>query len=67
MTIRSRMSSIIGQSDQNDWSYLPLRKIAEFHFVYTLASKIINQSAQNLVKIYMTIRSWMSSIMALIG
>ena len=32
-----------------------------------LASTNINQSAPNLVKIYMTLRSWMSSIMGLIG
>ena len=32
-----------------------------------LATTNINQSAPNLVKIYMTLRSWMSSIMAIIG
>ena len=37
------------------------------HFlVYTLASTNINQSAPNLVHMYMTIRSRMSSIMELI-
>ena len=35
--------------------------------VNTLASTNINQSSQNLVKMYMTIRSRMSSIMELIG
>ena len=35
--------------------------------VYTLASTNINQSAPNLGKIYITIRSRMSSIMGLIG
>ena len=34
--------------------------------VYTLASTNINQSAPNVVKMYVTIRSWMSSIMDLI-
>ena len=34
--------------------------------VYTLASTNINQSAPNLVKMYVTIRSWMSLIMDLI-
>ena len=38
-------------------------KIAEFDFVYTLQSTNINQSAPNLVKMYVTIRSWMSRIM----
>ena len=38
------------------------------HFlVYTLASTNINQSAPNLVHMYMTIRSRMSSIIELIG
>ena len=38
------------------------------HFlVYTLASTNINQSAPNLIKLYMTIRSHMSFIMELIG
>ena len=46
---------------------LKLRKIAEFDFVYTLASTNINQSAPSLVKMYMTIKSWMSLILDLIG
>ena len=44
---------------------LEFGKIAETEFVYTLASPSINQSAPNLVKMF--IRSWMSSIMDLIG
>ena len=35
--------------------------------VNTLASTNINQSLPNLVKMYMTIRSWLSLIMELIG
>ena len=46
---------------------LKFRKIAEYDFVYNLASKNINQSAPNLVQMYMTIRARMSSIMELIG
>ena len=42
-------------------------KIAETDFVYTLASPNIKQSAPNLVKMYVPIRSRMSSIMDLIG
>ena len=42
-------------------------KIAETDFVYTLASPNINQSAPNLIKMYVTTRSQMSSIMDLIG
>ena len=41
--------------------------MAEFDLVYTLASTNIKQSAPNLVKMYVTIRSQMSSIMDLIG
>ena len=41
--------------------------IAESDFVYTPASTNIDQSAPNLVKMYMTIRSRMSSIMDVIG
>ena len=43
-----------------------LGKIAEFDFVYTLASTKINQSALNLGKMYVTIRSQMRMIMDLI-
>ena len=46
---------------------LEFGKIAETDFFYTLASPNINQSAPNLVKRYVTIRSQMSSIMGLIG
>ena len=42
-------------------------KIAGTDFVYSLASPNTNQSAPNLVKMYVTIRSRMSSIMDLIG
>ena len=45
---------------------LEFGKIAETNFGYTLASPNINQSAPNLVKMYVTIRSQMSSIMDLI-
>ena len=43
-----------------------LEKIAESDFVYTPASTNIDQSAPNLVKMYMTIRSRMSLIMDVI-
>ena len=42
---------------------LELLKIAAFHFVYSLPSANINQSAPNLVTMYMSIRSQMSLIM----
>ena len=45
---------------------LEFGKIAESYFVYTLASTYIDQSAPNLVKMYVTIRSWIGSIMDLI-
>ena len=46
---------------------LEFGKIAEYNFVYTLSSTNIYQSAPNLVKMYVIIRSQMSSIMNLIG
>ena len=63
------MSLIIGQieSDHPELFALEFGKIAEFYFVYTLASTNIDQSAPNLVKMYVTIRSRMSLIMNLIG
>ena len=69
MLIRSRMSLIMGQIETQRLELFALEfgKIAESDFVHTLASTNINQSAPNLVNMYMTIRSWMSSIMSLIG
>ena len=46
---------------------LEFGKIAESDIVYTLVSTNINQSAPNLVKMYMTIRSRVSLIIDLIG
>ena len=46
---------------------LKFGKIVETDFVYTLASTNINELAPNLVKMYVLIRSRMSSIMDLIG
>ena len=62
------MSSIIGQieSENRELFALEFGKIAESDFVYTAASTNIDQSAPNLVKMYMTIRSQMSSIMDVI-
>ena len=63
------MSSIMGQIEPEhpELFALEFEKIAEYDFVYTLSSTNIHQSAPSLVKMYMTIRSRMSSIMDLIG
>ena len=63
------MSSIMGQieTEHPELFALEFRKIAESDFVYTLASTNIDLSAQNMVKMVMTIGSWMSLIMDLIG
>ena len=63
------MSSIIGQieSENPELFAFEIGKIAESDFVYTTASTNIDQSASNLVKMYMTIRSRINSIMDLIG
>ena len=69
MPIKSQMSSIMGQIEAEHLELFALEfgKIAESDFVYTLASTNINQSTPNLVRMYMTIRSRISSIMDLIG
>ena len=69
MPIRSPMSSIMEQikPEYLELFALEFGKIAKSDLAYTLASTNINQSAQNLVKMYLTIRSRMSSIMDLIG
>ena len=69
MPIRSQMSLIIEQiqPERPELFFLEFSKIAESDFVYTLASTNINQSAPNLVKMYVTIRSQMRLIMDLIG
>ena len=68
MPIKSQMSLIIGQIEPEHPELFALEfgKIAESDFVYTLASTNINQCAPNLVKMYVTIRSWMSLILDLI-
>ena len=62
------MSSIIGQMESEHLELFALEfgKIPNSDFVYTPASTNIDQSASNLVKMYVTIRSRMSSIMDLI-
>ena len=63
------MSSIVEQikPEHPELFALEFGKIAKTDFVYTLASPNINQSAPNLVSIYVIIRFRMSSIMDLIG
>ena len=67
--MRARMSLIMGQveGEHPELFALEFGKISESDFVYALASTNIDQSAPNLVKMYMTIRSRMKSIMNLIG
>ena len=69
MPIRARMSPIMGQIERENPELLALEfgKIAEYDFVYALSFTNIDQSAPNLVKMYVIIRSRMSSIMDLIG
>ena len=63
------MSSIMGQieSEHPKLFALEFGKTAVYDFVYTLSSTNIDQSAPNLVKMYVIIGSRMSSIMDLIG
>ena len=68
MPIRSQMRLIMGQIELEHPELFALEfgKIAEYDFVYTLSSTNIDQSAPNLVKVYMTIRCRMSLIMEVI-
>ena len=68
MPIRSRISLIMGQIEPEhpELFALAFGKIGEYDIVYTVSSTSINQSAPNLVKMYVNIRSRMSSIMDLI-
>ena len=67
MPIRSQMSLIIGQIKPEHPEFIAF-EFGQFLnlTVYTLASINNNQSAPNLVKMYVFIRSRMSSIMDLI-
>ena len=68
MPIRSQMSLIIGQIEPQHLELFALDfgKNAEKNLIYTLSSTNIDQSALNLVKMYVIIRSQLSSIMDLI-
>ena len=54
MPIRSRMSSIMDQIEPGHPVLFALEfgKTAEYDFAYTISSTNINQSAPNLVKMY---------------
>ena len=69
MPMRARMSSIMGQieSEHPEFFALEFGKIAESDFGQYLWMLECKQSEPNLVKMYMFIRSRMSSIMDLIG
>ena len=69
MTVKSQIRSIMGimGPENQELCTLELGKISEFDFAYILASTNINLSLPNLVKINTTIRSWVSSIIDLIG
>ena len=66
--MRALMSSIMGQIELDHLELFALEfgKIAESDFVYTLTSTNIDQSAPELVEMYVTIRSHTSSMMDLI-
>ena len=63
------MSLIMGQieAEHPELFALEFGKIAEYDFVYTLSSKNIDQSAPNLIKMCVIIRSRISLIMDLMG
>ena len=63
------MSSNMGEIELKHPELFALEfgKIAEYDFVYSLSSTNIDQSAPDLVKMYVIRRSQMSLIMDLIG
>ena len=65
VTIRSRKSLIMDLIGVklSELFALEFAKIAESDFAYTLASTNVNQWVPNMVTMYMTMRSWISSIM----
>ena len=67
MPIRAHMSLIMGQIEEEHPELFALEfgKIAENDFVYTLSSTNIDQSAPNLVKMYVIIKSHLSLIVDL--
>ena len=67
--IKARISLIMGQieSEHPELFALEFGKIAKSDFVYTPASTKIDQSAPNLVKMFMSTRARMTLIMDLIG
>ena len=69
MTIRSQISSILGliEPEPPELFALELKKIALIDFGQKLQMLQSKQSALNLTKVYITIRSWMSLIIGLIG
>ena len=66
--MRSWMRSIMGriETEHPELFALEFGKISEYDFVYALSSTNIDQSAPNLVKMYVIIRSQMSLILDLI-
>ena len=62
------MSLIMGQIELEHPEFFALvfGKIAKYDFAYSLSSTNIDQSAPDLVKMYVIIRSRMSSFMDLI-
>ena len=68
MPIRSQMSSIMGEIEPEHPELFALEfgKIAEYNFVCALSSTNIDQSASNLVRMYVIIKSRLSLIMDLI-
>ena len=69
MISRSQMSLIFVSNWIKMTAFIcpSIRKMAALNFVYSLAPTNIKQSAPNLVKMYMTIRSQVNSFMGQIG
>ena len=66
--IKPRVNLVMGVIGQEQLELFALKfeKNAIFHFVYTVISTNINKLVPKLVKIYMTLRSHMTSIKGVI-
>ena len=69
VTIRSWMSLIMDliELELSEYFSLEFAKDAESNFVYTLATANVDQLVPNMVLMYVTVRSWKSSFINLIG
>ena len=62
------MNSIMDliEPELSEWFALEFAKDAESNFIYTLGTAYVDQLVPNMILMYVTVRSWKSSIINLI-